>query len=79
MKNVDLYGIDYDGPLPEDNFDGCTSYDDGAASVSVPGTENPLAYEAFQELTESVNPLCESDVYGVDIYSEVLHFFYSHT
>ena len=58
---------------------GCSSYDDGAASVSVPETENPLTYEAFQELPESVNPLRDSDVHGVDIYSEVVHFFYSHT
>ena len=40
--------------------------------------QHPLAYEAFQELTESVNPLRDSYVYGVDIYSEVLQFFYSH-
>ena len=40
----------------------------------VPETEVSLTDLAYQELTQTINPLGDSDVYGVDIYLQVLKF-----
>ena len=68
-----LYGIDYDGPYLTEEFNGTDSYDE-IASVVVPETEVSLTELVYQELTQTINPLGNSDVYGVDIYLQVLEF-----
>lgn len=61
------YGIDWDGPVPEEPVE-----DD--ISVEVPETSNPLSDEQFQELSNRINPLRISNNYGIDIYLEVVSF-----
>ena len=68
-----MFGIDFDGPQPAEEIDGEMSCNE-STSVEVPQTELPIAQEAFHELSRSINPLRESEFYGVDIYSEVLQF-----
>ena len=66
-----LYGIDWDGPLPQgEEMD--------VDSVEVPETACPLSQEHFNELVATINPLRESNTYGIDIYLETLEFVNAH-
>lgn len=62
------YGIDWDGPSPQEEWDGPL---DG---VDVPSIPCPLQEVDLQRLKISINPLAESDCYGSDIYLRVLSF-----
>lgn len=63
----DYYGVDWDGPAPDVSLDDETP-------VEVPNTTNPLEPAQYSSLTNLINPLRNSDQYGVDIYLEVLTF-----
>ena len=52
---------EYDGPISSN----------GTPSVEVPQTEMAITTEAQQQL-RTINPLRDSEVYGVVIYAEVL-------
>lgn len=60
------YGIDWDGPLPDEN--------DDYAQVEVPETRNPLSEDNFHELVQTIDPLSASESYGADIYLSVVSF-----
>ena len=47
-------------------------------SVEVPETACPLSQEHFDELVATINPLRESNTYGIDIYLETLEFVNAH-
>ncbi len=64
MKAAHLYGIDYDGPHPSEDFDGPGCYEE-TASVVVPQTEVQLADLVYQELTQTVNPLSDRMFMGL--------------
>ncbi|KAL9966237.1 hypothetical protein ACROYT_G024284 [Oculina patagonica] len=66
----ELYGVDFDGPHPSEEYDG-PIFSNETSSVEVPQTEMPITEEARQQL-RTINPLRDSEVYGVDIYAEVL-------
>ena len=66
---VDDYGIDFDGPHPAEEYDGPSNE---TSSVQVPVTEMSISQEDYQQLATSINPLRESEFYGVDIYADVL-------
>ena len=61
------YGVDWDGPAPDGNLDDATP-------VEVPKTRNPLEPAQNSSLTKLINPLCNSDEYGIDMYLETLTF-----
>lgn len=61
------YGVDWDGPAPDGNLDDATA-------VEVPNTRNPLQPAQYSSLTNIINPLRNSDEYGIDIYLETLTF-----
>ena len=63
----DYYGVDWDGPAPDVSLDDETP-------VEVPNTTNPLEPAQYSSLTNLINPLRNSDEYGVDIYLEVPTF-----
>ena len=67
MQGGNLYGVDWDGPLPldEDN------------AVIVPSTLAPLPEEEMEQLTSQVNPLAISNEFGIDLYLECLQFIQS--
>ena len=54
------YGIEFDGPSTN------------TSSVEVPQTEMPITQEAYLHLSRTINPLRDSEFYGVDIFAEVL-------
>lgn len=59
----DDYGIDVDGPVPLEDRD---------EYVDVPPTVINLGQNFQQQLQVTIDPLRDSDCYGVDIYLEVL-------
>ena len=42
--------------------------------VAVPNTHIPVSEEDYQQLQELIDPLAESDSYGIDLYQETLPF-----
>ena len=71
QEEFEQYGIDWDGPLPE------KATSDGAI-VEVPETRCPLTPEHYQELVDRLDPLRESESYGIDIYMETVTFVNTH-
>ena len=63
------YDIDFDGPHPTEEFDGPST---NTSSVEVQQTEMPITQEAYLHLSRTINPLRDSEFYGVDIFAEVL-------
>ena len=59
------YGVDYGGPLPEQEED---------ETVVVPSIHHPLTGFQFYDLCSSINPLMYSSNFGIDIYLCVLDF-----
>ena len=67
------YGIDWESPVPaeSENFD--------VDAVNVPETACPLSREHVDELARTVDPLRNSDSYGIDIYMETVEYVNAHT
>lgn len=61
-----LYGIDWNAPFSTD--------DDQAEAIEVPAIHNPLAEGDYLELCEVVNPMAQSDSYGLDQYRLTVDF-----
>ena len=68
-EDIPSFGVDYEGPLPSNEFDGETWND---LSVQVPEIQCPLSSAAFDRMTCMVDPLEESSCYGIDIYIKSL-------
>ena len=66
---VDLndYGIDWDGPLPNQEWDG--QHQDDDRTVEVPSTSFPLSQQVFEHLQRTIDPLRNTQYHGVDIYN----------
>ena len=50
----------------------------GEAIVEVPETGCPLSPEQYQDLLNSIDPLRESESFGIDIYMETVSFVNTH-
>ena len=46
--------------------------------VAVPVTNLPLSDEDYQQLQQLLDPLAESESYGIDLYRETLQFLQEH-
>lgn len=66
QEEIDGYGIDWDGPLPEEETTG--------SMVEVPHVLCPLNPLVEEEIRRQINPLRESSCYGIDIYLEACSF-----
>lgn len=62
QEEIDSYGIDWDGPLPDEA--------DCDETVDVPGLPRLLDPGQLEVLVNSVDPLQRSEVYGIDLYVE---------
>ena len=56
QDEVEQYGLDWDGPLPESDSD---------EMIELPLTECPLNLQETQELKQAIDPLRNSDCYGI--------------
>lgn len=54
---IQAYGIDIDGPVPDDHGDDINV-------VEVPNTLNPLQQTHYQEMLAAIDPLRPSDCHG---------------
>ena len=59
QDEVEQYGLDWVGPLPESDSD---------EMIELPLTECPLNLQETQELKQAIDPLRNSDCYGIDIF-----------
>lgn len=64
LQDVQLYGIDWDRPLPLE--------DEG--TVEVPNCPCPITDIQLDELSNIVSPLSSSANYGIDLYQSVLQY-----
>ncbi|XP_077868331.1 uncharacterized protein LOC144358555 [Saccoglossus kowalevskii] len=62
---LDEYGIDWDGPLPEDTTD---------ATVEIPQIHCPLQDNELEDLYSSIDPLRDDNAYGISVYQNVIAF-----
>ena len=62
QADINAYGIDWDGPLPEE-----ANYNE---TVCVPDVPVMLDNHQLQILFDSVDPLKQSEVFGLDLYIE---------
>eukprot|EP00794_Sanderia_malayensis_P014797 gene14797-16331_t len=70
-NEVEMHGIDWDGPLPSERFSGP---DYGELGVNVPDIFCPLTDAQFHLLEASIDPLGESISHGIDIYLNAREF-----
>ena len=63
------YGIDWEGPIPEEI--------ETLEEVHVPDIICPLQSPADLAELSAIDPLRESDNYGIEIFLETKHFVYS--
>lgn len=57
--------MDWDGPIPDANSDN---------AVVVDPPQCPLCQEHLEALSNCINPLDDSQEYGIDVYVECLQF-----
>ncbi|XP_062500773.1 uncharacterized protein LOC134178008 [Corticium candelabrum] len=70
----DEYGVDWNGPATGDIDD-----EDTASGVHLPdGVEIPLSEADYEELKRTVNPLADSNDFGVDLFITAAEFVASH-
>ena len=60
-EDLATYGVDWEGPVPSEEHE----------SVDVPEIELQNKEEMLILLNERVNPLAESNIYGIDLYMTV--------
>lgn len=60
-----LYGIDWDAPLPTD---------DDVQIVSVPTLTNPLSEEQFTDLQVTLPPAIQDSDYGLSLYLDCVRY-----
>ena len=64
------YGIDWDGLLPHEEWDGPLS----ERIVQVPQVRCPLTDTHYESLARAVNSLGDSTSHGIDLYLQTLSF-----
>ena len=62
LPNINLYGVDPEGPVPLEDH----------GTVQVHDIQNPFSLQIFQELQSAINPMRESQTYGIDIYTDAI-------
>ena len=70
----DEYGVDWNGPATGDIDD-----EETTSGVHLPdGVEVPLSEADYEELKRTVNPLADSNDFGVDLFITAAEFVASH-
>ena len=68
ISNYSFYGIDKDGPIPSSEFQ----------QVVVPRNSIVLDYAQFTALQSAVDPLSDSNNYGIELYDRQNRLFLLH-
>lgn len=69
--SLDDYGIDWDRPLPTQQWDG--SHEENSNNVEVPSTQFPFCQQEVEQMQRIIDSLRDSQYCGVDIYMEVVY------
>ena len=79
LRNSGLVALDFFDNTPEDYGagEGVNDDDDDDDGVVIPVTQVQLSDEHLSELRESINPLADSDDFGIDLYQQVLEYVQS--
>ena len=76
LRNSGLVALDFFDSVPEtygiDSDLGVSGDEDDAEGVEIPPTEIDLSSENISELQSTVNPLSDSDGFGVDLFMQTL-------
>ena len=64
-EDIEHYGIDWEGPLPSERYDGPTY---GKLDVSVPIIHCSLSDDQIDQFVSAVDLLAESSSHGIDLY-----------
>ena len=64
-EDIEHYGIDWEGPLPSERYDGPTYRE---LEVSVPIIHCLLSDDQIDQFVSAVYPLAESSSHGIDLY-----------
>lgn len=63
QAELQLYGVDWDGPLsPEEN------------AIEVPDTRYPVSNSDYALLIREVSPLNDTTIHGIDLYERTVQF-----
>jgi hypothetical protein len=83
LRNSGLAALDFFDSVPEtygiDSDLGVSDDEDDTEGVEIPPTELDLSSENISELQSSVNPLSESDDFGVDLFMQTLQIVQAFT
>lgn len=71
-EDLAYFGVDWDGPLPSSQWN--IPHEDDVSVLEVPEVPHLLQDHDHQQLVNTVNPLSDSDDYGVDLYIEAKSF-----
>lgn len=73
MQDAEQFGIDWNGPTPNSQWDGDDVHLDDSAEISIPEIELRCAANAnvTNNLLSQFSPLAESQSCGLDIYIQV--------
>ena len=71
QTNINMYGVDFEGPLPSQTYSGEISCE---SSVEDPPTACPLNDQQLESFQNAVDPLVSSSSHGLDIYLNAINF-----
>jgi len=66
---LEQFGIDWEGPCPD--------REDGENDLTVPGIDANIPPSILKQLQQSINPLASSELFGLDIFLQCLHWLQS--
>lgn len=61
MQELNEYGIDFDGPVPE-------LESEQQENLNILDIPNPLSGDDFAELQQQIDPLHQESAHGIDVY-----------
>ena len=70
QEELDFYGIDWDGPLPSETW-GSSTHD---GEIVIPQIDITISHDQFALLQENINPLGQTENFGIDIFENTLNF-----
>jgi len=62
---LETFGVDWDGPSP---------YDDDDNTVEIPVIEDPISNPDYDLLQQTIDPLANSDSFGIDLFTSTMQF-----
>jgi len=63
---LETFGVDWDGPSPYD--------DDDDYTIEIPVIEDPISNSDYNILQQTIDPLANSDSFGIDLFISTMQF-----